>query len=58
MRLEPEFTYTAELAAPQVVGPGPYGLRQVHAVTGVNQSILVGQGRIQPGPVVEFRVVA
>jgi hypothetical protein len=58
VRLEPEFTYTPEPAAPQVVGLGPYGLRQVLAVTGVNQSIFVGQGRIQPGPVVEFRVVA
>ena len=34
MHLEPEFTYTAELAEPQIVGPGPYGLRQVLAVTG------------------------
>ena len=101
MKLEPEFSYTAELAEPQIVGPGPYGLRQVLAVTGgkvtgnrfsgtaapgltggttgtdfgdhyfvttprlesgdpryswVNQSIFVGQGRIQPGPVVEFQV--
>lgn len=29
MKLIPEFSYTAELAAPQVVGPGPYGVRQV-----------------------------
>ncbi|MGH3645055.1 MAG: DUF3237 domain-containing protein, partial [Mycobacterium sp.] len=29
MKLEPEFSYTAELAEPQIVGPGPYGLRQV-----------------------------
>ena len=34
MNLEPEFSYTAELAEPQIVGPGPYGLRQVLAVTG------------------------
>lgn len=34
MKLEPEFTYTVELEAPQVVGPGPYGLRQVLAVAG------------------------
>ncbi|WP_143695954.1 DUF3237 family protein [Williamsia sp. 1138] len=33
MRLEPEFTCTAELAAPQVVGPGPYGSRRVLAAT-------------------------
>ncbi|MFW3123917.1 hypothetical protein MMAG44476_39687, partial [Mycolicibacterium mageritense DSM 44476 = CIP 104973] len=24
MKLEPEFSYTAELAEPQIVGPGPY----------------------------------
>ncbi|MDF2585314.1 MAG: hypothetical protein K0R33_3957, partial [Mycobacterium sp.] len=34
MKLEHEFSYTAELAEPQIVGPGPYGLRQVLAVTG------------------------
>ena len=34
VKLEPEFSYTAELAEPQIVGPGPYGLRQVLAVTG------------------------
>jgi hypothetical protein len=34
MKLEPEFSYTAELAEPQIVGPGPYGLRQVLAVSG------------------------
>ncbi|MGW0163549.1 DUF3237 domain-containing protein, partial [Mycobacterium sp. NPDC003323] len=25
MKLELEFSYTAELAEPQIVGPGPYG---------------------------------
>lgn len=34
MKLIPEFSYTAELAEPQVVGPGPYGVRQVLPVTG------------------------
>ena len=34
MKLIPEFSYTAELAAPQIVGPGPYGVRQVLPVTG------------------------
>lgn len=34
MRLVPELTYTAQLSPPQVSGPGPYGLRQILAVTG------------------------
>jgi len=34
VKLIPEFSYTAELAEPQVVGPGPYGVRQVLPVTG------------------------
>lgn len=29
MKLVPEFSYTAELAAPLIVGSGPYGLRHV-----------------------------
>ncbi|CAM2961727.1 uncharacterized protein DUF3237 [Williamsia muralis] len=49
MRLEPEFTYTAELAAPQVVGPGPYGLRQVLAVTGGTVSGERISGKAAPG---------
>ncbi|MGV0739224.1 DUF3237 family protein [Mycobacterium syngnathidarum] len=34
MKLEPEFSYTAERTEPQIVDSGPYGLRQVLTVTG------------------------
>lgn len=49
LTLNPLTTYRADLEAPQVVGPGPYGLRQIFVATGGTATGERLSGVLRPG---------